>query len=337
MYRIVLSTATGPFYGALLLRRPGPAPVALIASTHSWDTYNGFGGLSNYADRQAPFGLRHASVFARILRVRVPDLGDAYPIIPLPRARVNTRLHEELAGELRDPDDRFSAHLARAEWPVVAWFERQGIDSAVFAQDDWDEGRVPADIRLAVFHAHSEYWTRAGVARLEAAIAAGVSVLFLSGNNLWQWLEPYDGGLRVGRLIDPSFGRQLIGTAYHRMSTETFAPYRVRWAGHPLFKGLPVRSDTIWGEHSSNDLGAPRGRGAASAHEIDVMGPGSEGFELLAQGRNAPWGADLVHRRTPAGGLVVNVSSTGFSGCMLHDPVASGLVSNVVAAALAVR
>lgn len=324
---------TACWSGALLVRRRRPAAVALIGSTHTWDTYNAFGGLSNYQDQQSPFPLNLACVLARVARVRIPTLGDRYPIIPLPRARPNARIDLDLSAISDDPDAPFSSHLARAEWPTFAWFEREGIEADGYDQAAWDRGDVQQGCRLFVFHAHSEYWTRRGLDRLVSTLRSGASVLFLSGNNLWQFLEPYEGGLRVGRLIDPFLGRSLLGTAYKRGTLETSAPYALSWAEHPLLSGSGAANGASFGTASRNLLGASHGPAGASAHEFDVEGPGGEGFQRLAEGTNDGGGAALVARRNGEG-WVVNTSSTGSTGSLLSDGVLGTLVRNLCRSAL---
>lgn len=334
LHRLTLSSKEGEFHAALFVRAAAAAPVALISSTHTWDTYNAFGGLSNYIDKESPLPLRPFAIGCRALRARVPTMGDSYPVIPLPASRPNSRISFDLEGALDLPESPYSSHLVRAEWPTLAWFERRALPATAWAQEDWDEGLVPDSTPLLIFHAHSEYWTRLGVERLRRALERGTSVLFLSGNNLWQWLEPYEGGKRVGALIDATEGRRLIGTAYHRMDTNTSAPYRLRAPEHPIFRGLPTPTGMLFGAESSNTLGAVHDRAGASAHEIDVVGPGGGAFELLASGTNRIVGASMVARSLPGGGWVFNASSTGFTGVLLRDSFVDGLLENLVADAL---
>jgi N,N-dimethylformamidase beta subunit-like protein/NHL repeat-containing protein len=89
----------------------------------------------------------------------------------------------------------------RYEQHFVAWAESRGLDMVYVTNVDLD--RDPSLLtgqRLFLSVGHDEYWSRPAREEVEAAIASGVSVAFLSGNSVyWQIrLEPakHDGAPR---------------------------------------------------------------------------------------------------------------------------------------------
>src|SRR5258708_22936564 len=59
----------------LIMKQAGPHAVVVVASTNTWNAYNDFGGLSNYADRPTPHPLKaiRALMMYFDLRVRIGD------------------------------------------------------------------------------------------------------------------------------------------------------------------------------------------------------------------------------------------------------------------------
>ena len=112
------------------------APIAVLASTNTWNAYNNFGGRSNYIN--ADHLPERPVVNARLDMTRYqqanaytewgrPD--DAY--LPLsferPEPCNNVTRDVEATGPLAG---RQQCHLAPGEWRVLAWLEREGFDVA---------------------------------------------------------------------------------------------------------------------------------------------------------------------------------------------------------------
>jgi hypothetical protein len=74
------------------------------------------------------------------------------------------------------------------EYTLVRFLDQLGSDISYTTDADVDANPAQLkDYRLAVFQAHSEYWTKAMRDGLEAARAAGVNLAFLGGNTgYWQ-------------------------------------------------------------------------------------------------------------------------------------------------------
>ncbi len=140
------------------------APVLFVSASTTWQAYNGWGGKSLY--------------------------------------QVNSRGHTAAVANARAVvvsfdrpyDTSLGADFQRRwELPFIRWQEREGRD--VGYASDVDLALHPEVLdgrRLVVFAGHHEYWSRTMRDALEARIAAGTNVAFLSANEIyWQVrLEP---------------------------------------------------------------------------------------------------------------------------------------------------
>lgn len=130
------------------------AEVAVQLPTATWHAYNSFGGESCYVSQHGLAG-GHAR---KVSLARPSNLGYGS----------STFLYIEHEG--------------------VRWLEDQGYDVEYFSSTDVGGAvnRV-GNHRLYISLAHDEYATMATLDRLEAAVAAGTSLAFLTGNTLaWQ-------------------------------------------------------------------------------------------------------------------------------------------------------
>ena len=150
----------------------GAHDVLYVASTATWQAYNGWGGRSLY-----DFNSHGAATLAATPRAVAVSFDRPYdnPVSP----GLNWPLRTELA--------------------LVTWLERLGYD--VSYSDDASIGRHAGPLlrhRALVIGQHSEYWDPAARRAVEAALARGVSLCSLSSNTCF-WKVRYDEGGR--RLI----------------------------------------------------------------------------------------------------------------------------------------
>ncbi len=89
-------------------------------------------------------------------------------------------------------DDPFNA-----EYPMVRWLERNGYDVSYFTGVDADRrGAEILNHKVYMSVGHDEYWSAQQRANVEAAREAGVSLAFLSGNEIFwktRWENSIDG------------------------------------------------------------------------------------------------------------------------------------------------
>ena len=84
-----------------------------------------------------------------------------------------------------------------AEYPMVRWLEANGYDVTYFTGVDSDRsGALIKNHRIFLSVGHDEYWSGGQRANVEAARAAGVSLAFFSGNEVFwktRWEASIDG------------------------------------------------------------------------------------------------------------------------------------------------
>ena len=84
-----------------------------------------------------------------------------------------------------------------AEYPMVRWLEQNGFDVTYCSGIDTDRrGQSLRDHRVFLSVGHDEYWSGDQRANVEAARDAGVSLAFLSGNEVYwkvRWEDSIDG------------------------------------------------------------------------------------------------------------------------------------------------
>jgi hypothetical protein len=167
MYTAVVRPAVGkPGYIPFIVKRGSgsPAPVLFINAAITWQAYNTWGGANLYDASTADS----------------PEISDG-------RRAVQVSFDRPYA--VRDG----AGYQLTWELQFVRWQEREArdVDYASDVDLELDPG-VLAGRRLIVFAGHHEYWSRPMRMALEAEVASGTNVLFLSANEVyWQVrLEP---------------------------------------------------------------------------------------------------------------------------------------------------
>jgi hypothetical protein len=151
-----------------------PAPIAVQASTNTWQAYNIWGDASLYgsfgADRQ------YVGKTRRAYRVSYDR-----PYDPM----------------INNKPGYGAGEFFRWEYNFVRWAERQGYDMTYLTNVDVHlRGDRLLRRRLFVSVGHDEYWTKQQRDAVEGARDAGVNIAFLSGNEAyWQSrLDPSAAG-----------------------------------------------------------------------------------------------------------------------------------------------
>jgi hypothetical protein len=162
LYVVVIRARGGGAAAAPFVVRPPASdrsPVLFVSAATTWQAYNPWGGADFYAagaaDDPTAAGRRRA-VEVSFDRPYLFDDGTGYQ--------------------------------RRWELQFVRWQEREGRDVAYVADVDLElHPDVLQGRKLIVFAGHHEYWSRPMRIALEAAVAAGVNVSFLSANEIyWQ-------------------------------------------------------------------------------------------------------------------------------------------------------
>ncbi len=209
------------------LGRP-TAPALLALATNTWNAYNDWGGPNLYT------GGTHVS-FARPFARGYVDRPDA-------AANRNANL-----GPRPDPDvEKWIAYVFAADvspwagcagWPgwerpFVVWAERNGCAVDVCTNADLAERpELLEGYPLLLSVGHDEYWSWEMRDAVDAHLARGGNVAFLSGNtSYWQVRLEDDGRTMVGYKMTARTDDPVVGTAdAHRLTSMWSDP----WIGRP--------------------------------------------------------------------------------------------------------
>jgi hypothetical protein len=144
---------------------PRRAPVLFVSAASTWQAYNQWGGADfygNYGHHQIAVTQNHRAAQVSFDRPYSLDGGAGY--------------------------------LRRWELQFIRWVERSGRDVEYIADVDLERNPGLVDgRRLVVMCGHPEYWSRPMRARVEAAVAQGINVAFITGNEVYWQTRIEDG------------------------------------------------------------------------------------------------------------------------------------------------
>jgi N,N-dimethylformamidase beta subunit-like, C-terminal len=322
------------------------APVAVLASTNTWNAYNNFGGRSNYINATglpaAPTVVARTDL-GRYRGIREHDAPDA-AYVPLSFARpepLNQVGHDDLP---TDPiRGRHPCALAAAEWRLLAWLEREGFPYDLYADGQLHDGALDLDrYDVLVLSTHPEYWSRRMVEAVRSWVfERGGKLLYLGGNGLDCEVEFVGDSLRfLTENVEPG-GRHenrlhrtfvstasVLGVCFTEAGAMTGAPYRVVEPHHWAFAGTGLAEGDLFGVASLHE----RCPGGASGHETDKRTASTPpGAVLLARGLNPDdGGAELLWFETPSGGEVFAAGSIAWPSSILVDAGVSKITRNAL-------
>ncbi|HEX3724830.1 MAG TPA: N,N-dimethylformamidase beta subunit family domain-containing protein, partial [Pirellulales bacterium] len=353
LYYFHARTSSGHFFSFPLIVAPARprAKVAVLASNITWNAYNNFGGRSNYlhADRLPPTPTVNAR--QELARYNDPDFGtwNAESYAPLSFDRPEPINHVPEEAVATDPiEGRAACHVAPAEWRLLAWLEREGIEYDYYAETQLHAGQIDLDAyRALVLSTHPEYWSVEMYRAVKAWVfERGGRLAYLGGNGLncaVSFADPaamivHNGDSRKLQAdlarYESRFGMQLeseanlLGVVYTEAGAMTAAPYRVLEPDHWALAGTGLGHGHLFGRASLHE----RIPGGASGHETDKVSRHSPPAVVrLAQGANRDnGGADMVYFETPRGGAVFSAGSICWPSSLLVDDAVSRITSNVL-------
>jgi hypothetical protein len=363
LYYLHAKTESGRFFSfpwVVAPERPS-APVAVLASTNTWNAYNNFGGRSNYINATclppAPIVNARLDMGRYTARGAYSDWGapdSEYRPLSFERPELGNHIPEHT--EATDPiEGRQTCHLAPAEWRLLAWLERERFAYDFYSEHQLHSGLLDLDAyKVLVISTHPEYWSRVMYDRVKAWVwERGGRLMYLGGNGINCEVEFVDDatlrfknyrGTGPGTVSfdDPETGEpresrfhrtheseaNLLGVVTTEAGIMTSAPYRVIKPDHWAFAGIGLRAGDIFGAESLHE----RCPGGASGHETDKMSASTPPQAVhLAKGLNPEeGGADIVTYETPSGGAVFSVGSITWPASVLVDPAVSRITANVL-------
>jgi N,N-dimethylformamidase len=330
------------------------APLAVLASTNTWNAYNNFGGRSNYIN---PTGLpKTPTVNARLDLDRYTQSDSVWrfpdsEFKPLSFDRPEPHNHIFDNGpwdssQITDPaQGRVQCGQAPGEWRLLGWLEREGFDYDYYAEAQLHDGTLRLDdYQVLILSVHPEYWTREMYLKLKRWVfERGGRLMYLGGNGLNCEVTLHgDGTMRClshDDSTDKASGHEsrmhrtleseanLLGVVFTYSGAMTGAPYRVLDESHWVFEGTGLRNGDCFGAKTLHE----RVPGGASGHETDEISPSSpSGLRHLAKGINQnEGGADLVYYET-RGGTVFSVGSITWVAALFLDSHVSRITRNVL-------
>jgi hypothetical protein len=323
--------------------------IAVLLSNINWNAYNNFGGRSNYIN---PVGLPdRPTVNSRQDLSRYTEANhrvyDRNDYAPLSFDRPEPFNHIDENEQATDPiEGRNACHLAPAEWRLLAWLEREGLDADCYAESQLHAGSLRLDdYRVLVLGPHPEYWSRKMYDDVKRWVfERGGRLLYLGGNGLnclVDFVDDFTMAVKNGdvrdiesRGLESRFHLQheseanLLGVVYSDPGAMTGAPYRVIDAAHWSLAGTGLREGDLFGKESLHR----RCPGGASGHETDKVTPSSpKNVHLIAKGLNRDeGGAQLITFDTPSGGTVFSTGSICWISSLLVDEPVSKITANVI-------
>lgn len=337
------------------------APVAVLASTNTWNAYNNFGGRSNYinADKLPPTPVVNARQDldryhdARPFGTWRPK-DDEFQPLSFDRPEPNNHLFDD--PQVTDPvQGRVQCGQAPGEWRLYGWLEREGFAYDLYAEAHLHDGTIDLDAyRVLILAVHPEYWTREMYLRVKRWVfERGGRLMYLGGNGLnCEVVFGEDGSMRClshlnsirgelgGRSEDGTVEYEsrmhrtleseanLLGVVCTETGIMTSAPYRVIQPDHWIFEGTGLQAGDEFGEKTLHE----RVPGGASGHETDKRSPSSPpNTLLLAKGTNPDeGGAEIVLHEPVGGGAVFSVGSITWVSALFCDTHVSRITRNVL-------
>jgi hypothetical protein len=324
--------------------RQSRAPLAVLASTNTWNAYNPFGGRSNYIMAEGMLPRPIVNARSDLPRYSLAQYGewDAHDFEPLSFDRPEPENQIPFDDECTDPiEGRTACHLAAAEWRLHAWLQREGFEFDLYADAQLHDGTLDLDAyRALVLSVHPEYWSRPMYRRVKDWVfERGGRLIYLGGNGInceveflpddrLRFLNHWDHRLESRFHTSYESEANLLGVVYSDPGAMTVAPYVVERPEHWVFDGTGLRAGDHFGKKTLHE----RYGDGASGHETDKTSPSSPANVIrLARGLNSDeGGAHLVYFTTPGQGEVFSAGSITYATALLCDEATSRITHNVV-------
>jgi hypothetical protein len=339
---------SGAFFSFPLVVAPAKpeAPIAVLASTNTWNAYNPFGGRSNYIMAAKMIDTPIVNSKSDLPRYRLQEYGEwksAADFAPLSFDRPEPVNFVPESDQCTDPiEGRQACHLAPAEWRFLGWLERQGYSYDLYSDYQLHNRTLSLDVyRVLILNTHPEYWSEEMYRTVKHWVfERGGRLMYLGGNGLNCKIDYLDGGTRMRCLnqwppgYESRFHAQveseanLLGVVFSDAGAMTVAPYEVVQPDHWVFAGTGLKAGETFGLKTLHE----RYGDGASGHETDKISPSSpKNVQLLARGQNPnDGGAHLVYFDTPQGGAVFSAGSITYPTTLLCDLPSSIITSNVL-------
>lgn len=362
LYCFHAETGSGKFlsFPWVVAPKTPQSPIAVIASTNTWNAYNNFGGRSNYINptQLPPQPTVNARLDLNRYTGEVVNIWQARDseYAPLSFDRPEPFSHIPKETKMTDPiRGRQACHLVETEWRLLGWLEREGFGYDFYSDYQLHSGQLDLDAyKVLIISTHPEYWSRDAYTRVKKWVfERGGKLMYLGGNGIdceieflneatmrcKTWLPNPTGALQF---VDPDTGKryecrfhhkgescaELLGVVFTEPGAGTSALYRVIDPSHWIFAGTGLKKGSVFGAESLHE----RCPGGASGHETDKRTASSpKNIVVLARGMNVDdGGAEMILHETQSGGAVFSVGSITWPASILVDEPVSKITANVL-------
>jgi N,N-dimethylformamidase len=340
LYFLHATTRSGRFCSFPWIVSPDQpkAPVALLASTITWNAYNKFGGRSNYFNQD---GLPERPIVNSRQDLSRYTHPDSWPFketaVPLSFQRPEPASQIPEHAKITDPiSGRTESCFAPGLWRLTGWMDREEFQYDLYSDVELHFGSFPLDdYKVLLLDHHPEYWSKEMYVRVkEWTQNRGGKLMYLGGCGLYAEVDFDDESTMCCRregVFDMRGGEtpdHLLGVAYTHTGFQTGAPYRVLDDSHWVFADTKLRNGDLFGHRSLHE----RCPGGASAHELDKIGPNSPpNLVHLAKGDAQDGnGSDMIIFETPSGGAVFSTGSLTWTLSLPIDDQVSAITANVL-------
>ena len=138
------------------------APIAVLASTITWNAYNNFGGRSNYVNQA---GLPPTPTLAArqdLFRFTNPGTWP-FEVTGAPLSFDRPELFNVIpeGTQITDPvDGRLESAMAPAEWRLLGWLEREGFAYDLYSETELHFENIDlSQYKVLILNTHPEYWS----------------------------------------------------------------------------------------------------------------------------------------------------------------------------------
>ena len=277
------------------------ADVLFQTSDTTWQAYNRYGGASTYC---APAG------------IGVSNTGTPYESGPCPNRATKSSYNRPFDTRVTSPSSWFFS----AEYPMIRFLEANGYDTKYWSGVDTDRfGGDPIygltslkKPRIFLSVGHDEYWSGAQRANVENARDSGVSLAFLSGNEMY-WKHRWEASHRTFVTYKETMAGAKIDSAVDPVTLQPI------WTGTwrdtrfgPHDGGRPENAliGSIWTVNCcTHSIIVPASMAGLRLWRNTPVATLTDGFRTLGNGTlGYEWGEALENGVQPAG--LVRLSST---------------------------
>lgn len=338
LYAARVMDTTHEAWISFVVKEAGPgtgARLALLASTNTWDAYNGWGGASFY-------GYSLSDITGRANR------GTTH-MVSMERPRATGYPFGDIG------------HTASGEMHLIRWLDQNQYPFSMLSDNDLHlNPGLLSNFDAVIISTHSEYWSAEMYDHLVDYLNSGGNLLYLSGNGIYWKVSTTDGQTEnhkdnsshaqtqergglwrdVGRPEAAVTGVRYTGEGY-----PFSAPFTIRTASHWTLEGTGLavgdrvgkvgrnlfRYIDATGQHDING-------GSASGWETDYIDPlhSPANIVLIARATshdaayNPAISGDITYYDHPGGGGVFSAGSINFGGSLIVDDHLGTMVSNVL-------